>query len=330
MRPSLSLLALSALALAACASRAALRPMAAPLALTSSAYEAAGALPLPKQEARELPGLHHVYALSDDIISGAEPEGEQAFVELQKLGIKTVLSVDGKAPDAATAAKYGLRYVHVPIRYSGITEEERVAIAKSFRELEGPFYVHCFHGQHRGPAAAALGRVVLDGAGRDQAIAEMRQYCGTSQKYEGLYQDIASGNLPDESVTRASRFDFAPVFRFSGVRALMVEMTRSYDTLVDLSKRNWQASAEHPDATAQGEAQRLYQALSQAHSLPETALRPDDYRQWMARSVEQSTALLELLKGPATQAAASSAQAVELVGQIGKTCEACHAAYRNN
>jgi hypothetical protein len=326
----LSLALLSTLALAACASRAALRPMAAPLALTTSAYEAAGALPLPQQEARELPGLHHVYALSEEIISGAEPEGEQAFVELQKMGIKTVLSVDGKVPDAVTAAKYGLRYVHVPIRYSGITEEERVAIAKTFRELEGPFYVHCYHGQHRGPAAAALGRVVLDGAGRDQAIAEMRQYCGTSKKYEGLYRDIAAGALPDESVTKASDFDFAPAFRFDGVRATMVEMSRSYDTLVDLSKRAWQASADHPDATAQGEAQRLYQALSQAHDLPETALRPENYRQWMASGVEQSSALLQLLKGQPATDEATSAKAVELLGQIGKSCEACHAEYRNS
>ena len=69
---------------------------------------------------------------------------------------------------------------------------------KTFRELDGPFYVHCFHGKHRGPAAAAaLGRIAVDGVPREQAIAEMRQWCGTSEKYEGLYRTIAEVLRPD-------------------------------------------------------------------------------------------------------------------------------------
>ena len=54
------------------------------------------------------------------------------------MGVKTILSVDGKIPDAEEAAKYGIRYVHVPIRYGGITNDhttlwdhmERPAIGK--------------------------------------------------------------------------------------------------------------------------------------------------------------------------------------------------------
>ena len=49
---------------------------------------------------------------------------------------------------------------------AGINEDEIAMIAKTFREVEGPFYVHCYHGKHRGPAAAAIGRVALDGLGR--------------------------------------------------------------------------------------------------------------------------------------------------------------------
>ena len=318
-----------ALATAACAARTELRSVPQPLALTSSAYELAGSLPLPEQEPLELPGLHNVYRLSEQIVSGSEPHGEEAYEQMRRMGIRTILTVDGKIPDAETAARYGLRYVHVPIRYNGVTHAERVAIAKTFRELEGPFYVHCFHGQHRGPAAAALGRLVLDQASREQAVAEMRQYCGTSKKYEGLYRDIAAGDLPDEAETAASDFDFAPAFRFEGERGAMVEIARSFDTLKDLSQRDWQVNPEHPDATAPGEARRLYQALTQIHELPATAFKPADYRSILELSLAQSAQLLALLEKSAAPPAEGAKTAKDLVGELGQSCEACHGLYRN-
>ena len=44
---------------------------------------------------------------------------------LADMGVKTILSVDGKTPDVEAAKKLGMRYVHVPIQYRGITESER-------------------------------------------------------------------------------------------------------------------------------------------------------------------------------------------------------------
>ncbi len=142
-------------------------------------------------------------------MSGSEPEGKAAFQKLQEMGIKTILSVDGKAPDAELAIKHGMRYVHVQIRYRGTTEKEQLEIAKTFRELKAPFCVHCFHGKHRGPTAAALGRWVLHEVSRSQAIAEMRQYAGTSGKCEGLYATIACAEIPDDRAARDCAFDFA-------------------------------------------------------------------------------------------------------------------------
>ena len=140
-----------------------------PLVFNSTAYEAAGSLvTLDVVPPQEFPGLHHVFSLSDNIISGAEPDGDRALAEIASMGVKTILSVDGKAPDVETARDYGMRYVHVPIQYKGISTDELLVITKTFREAEGPFYVHCFHGKHRGPAAAAVGRLVIDGLSREQ------------------------------------------------------------------------------------------------------------------------------------------------------------------
>ena len=229
--------------------------------ISGDAFEAAARTTLPVVKPLELAGLHNVFRLSPDIISGAEPQGEDAFRELERMGVKTILSVDGKAPDSARAARHGMRYVHAPIQYSTVTDDEMARIAKTFRELEPPFYVHCFHGKHRGPAAAAIGRIARDGATREQALAEMRQWCGTSGKYAGLYRDIARGPIPTEAASRALVWDFPEKARLEGYRHAMVEAARCFDHLIALARRDWQADPDHPDVDARNEAEKLAQIM---------------------------------------------------------------------
>src|SRR5581483_3702797 len=74
----------------------------------------------PEAVAIRPPGLKNAHRLTDRVLSGAQPEANVAFRELAALGVKTVISVDGAAPDVASAHKAGLRYVHLPIGYDGI------------------------------------------------------------------------------------------------------------------------------------------------------------------------------------------------------------------
>src|SRR5262249_601182 len=62
----------------------------------------------------EYPGLHNVFRLTERLYSGSSPEGEEGFLSLQRLGIKTIISVDGARPEVERARKLGLRYVHLP------------------------------------------------------------------------------------------------------------------------------------------------------------------------------------------------------------------------
>ncbi|MDP6369233.1 MAG: hypothetical protein QF615_06460, partial [Planctomycetota bacterium] len=122
------------------------QPLAArPLPAGVNALEASLSLELAEMEGEEHPSLHNLFTLSPNIISGGEPATSAALEALALRGVKTIVSVDGKVPDSATAAQLGMRYVHIPIQYKGITEDELLALAKTFRELEAPFFVHCFH-----------------------------------------------------------------------------------------------------------------------------------------------------------------------------------------
>jgi hypothetical protein len=294
-----------------------------------SAYDFALRVELPLTPPQDGSGLHNVYRLSESIVSGSEPHGEEALRALQEMGIRTVLSVDGKVPEAELAAKYGLTYVHVPIQYKGITDDEMLKIAKTFREQEGPFYVHCFHGKHRGPAAAEVGRVVLDGIPRDQAVAEMRQWCGTASSYEGLYRVIAEGNIPDAQTTRAFAWDFPAAHPFDGFRGGMVEVSRADDNLKFLWKRTWQPDAEHPDIDALHEASKLASALERCAALDELASKPPDFQGWMADSVKRSASLRDALAG-LKQGEGDTAAADKAYQELSASCNACHEVYRND
>jgi protein tyrosine phosphatase (PTP) superfamily phosphohydrolase (DUF442 family) len=322
-----SLLALALLA--ACADRGVgrLEATAPPLDLSGTAYELAGSLELPETTPLDDTGLHHVFRLSDSIVSGAEPDGEEALAAIAAMGVKTILSVDGKAPDAATAERHGLRYVHVPIQYRGMSKDELLSIAKTFRELPGPFYVHCFHGQHRGPAAAAVGRLVLDGAPRDQAVAEMRQYCGTSPKYEGLYRLIAAEAMPTAAQTEAFAFAFPATHEPTGMRQLMVGMARAFDNVKAMATNDWTPPVEHPDIDPANEGAILAGLIERGRELPEFASGDAELVELLERSLTDTHAFRA-----AVQAAPASdwSGADQAFAALKASCNACHAAYRND
>lgn len=294
----------------------------------ASPYEAALLVQLSATKPEEAHGLHNVFQLSENIVSGSEPEGEAAFRKLQEMGVRTVLSVDGKVPDVELAAKYGMTYVHIPIQYRGVTEEERLEIAKTFREKEGPFYVHCFHGRHRGPAAAAIGRIVRDGATREQALAEMRQWCGTSDKYDGLYRTIADAPIPTAAETRAHAFDFPAARQLRGFRHAMIEVSRSDDHLLALSKRGWQPDAEHPDVDPWNEASTLATTMAACKELEDVQGKPSDFRGWLDDAILASAELRDELERW-RETKGETARIDAAYKRLTASCSACHKAYRN-
>ena len=272
--------------------------------------------------------MHNVFQLSEQILSGSEPHGDEAFAELERRGIRTVLSVDGSNPDLELAGRHGLRYVHVPIQYKGIAGDEILRIAKTFRELDGPFYVHCFHGKHRGPAAAAVGRCVLDGAPRDRAIAEMRQWMGTSEGYEGLYQTIATQAIPDAETTAAYAYDFPSTQPLEGFAAGMSALVRARDALKHLAKRDFGVDPAHPDVSPRNEAKKLHGYLLACRDTYDYETGAEDFRGWLDKSITDAATLADLFAEDSRDAARVD-RAGAVFGEILDTCKRCHAAYRN-
>lgn len=298
---------------------------------TDDAYALAGTVEVAAREKADYPDLHNVFKLSDNIYSGSEPHGESALQRLADLGVKTILSVDGKVPDGATATKLGMRYVHVPIKYSGIVKSDLRKIAKTFRELEGPFYVHCFHGKHRGPAGAMVGRLVLDGVARETALADMKQ-CGTAGTYAGLYATIATAEIPSAEETAAWDWDFPAAHQLKGFRHAMIAAPRAFDNLTLLAKNGFAVDPAHPDLDPVNEAAILRDLFAQSEALEECSSAKEDFRRWLAGSTKASTELHDALQAmPANgdDGDAALARAKAALAEVKALCASCHGVYRN-
>jgi protein tyrosine phosphatase (PTP) superfamily phosphohydrolase (DUF442 family) len=270
----------------------------------------------------EVEGLHNVFRLSDRLYSGSGPEGDAGFAALQALGVKTVISVDGAAPDPATADRYGLRYVHVPVGYDGIPRDKAWRLAKAARDLPGPVYVHCHHGQHRGPAAAACVLLALDPSfTRDDAAAWLSQ-AGTDPRYRGLVELPRTLPRPSAADLDALPADFPAVVVVPDLTRLMAAIGDRWDHLKAAKAAGWKAPPAHPDIDPPHEALQLLELYREAGRLPDVTRRGEGFLELLQESEQSAGELEKALRGDvgAAQAAFERSQAL---------CGRCHTKFRD-
>src|SRR5262249_6090042 len=174
------------------------------------------------------------------VISGGLPEGELAFRELANLGVRTIISVDGAKPDVALAEKFGMRYVHLPHGYDGVPDERVKQLAKALRDLPGPIYVHCHHGKHRSPTAAAVACVaagLIDSANAESIL----KAAGTSENYRGLYEAAREARRLDSKLLDGLQADFPRVAEIPPLAQAMVTIEHVYDHLQEIAAAGWKA-----------------------------------------------------------------------------------------
>ncbi|QEG34951.1 dual specificity protein phosphatase family protein [Bythopirellula goksoeyrii] len=270
--------------------------------------------------ATRFPHLHNLQRLSERIYVGAEPHEDVAFAELAELGVLTVVSVDGAKPQAAAARHHGLRYVHIPIGYDGVSEEAGKSLAQLVRSVEGPIYIHCHHGKHRGPAAAAVACIAEGTVDHKEAI-EILKRSGTSSDYAGLWRDVEAYQPPAEDATLPALVEVAEV---DSLTAAMAQVDRASDHLKLCQAADWQPMAEHPDISARQEALLLREGLFEA-ARQLTAEQRSDTRlaSWFGSALRSAKELEHALEAKNSDLAA---QKMEL---LHKSCQQCHSAYRD-
>jgi protein tyrosine phosphatase (PTP) superfamily phosphohydrolase (DUF442 family) len=256
--------------------------------------------------------------VTERIYSGSEPHGEEGIASLKELGVKTIVSVDGAKPAVETARKYGMRYVHIPIGYDGVPQEAGQSLARLMREAPTPIYVHCHHGKHRGPAAAAVACVAAGDMTGKEALAILVR-AGTSMDYAGLWRDVEAYTPPRADAKLPALVEVAEVGSFT---AAMAQVDRAFDNLKLCRDSKWTVPPDHPDLVPAQEALLLQEGL---HEAGRNA--GDDY-------VEQFKALLAAAEEQAIELRAAlqardANRATAIAAQVEQACKQCHTKYRD-
>lgn len=267
--------------------------------------------------------IHNVHRVTEKIISGGVPEGDAAFDELAAMGVKTIISVDGATPDVDRAKARGMRYVHIPIGYDGLSPDEQIHLARAARDLPGPIFVHCHHGKHRSPAAAASIAVLLGAMSPQEGEAFMKM-AGTAPNYAGLYACVLSAQAVDAATLDAQPPDYPEVAQVGDFVDAMVETDTVFDQLVLIQKAGWKAPKNHPDLVPAAEAGRLVDLLRTATQHEDRTKRPEEFRTQMTAAVALSQSLEDGIVG--NLPAADLDMRIQAVQQ---SCKTCHAAYRD-
>lgn len=267
-------------------------------------------------------GLHRHHWLSERIGQGAQPKGEEAFKNLAALGYTTVLTVDGAIPDIENARKYGLRYVHVPIGYDGVPREAAAKIVAAVERSEGPVYVHCHHGKHRGPAGAMTARMFVDGISHEQAVVELRD-SGCSPKYTGLYADTESFELTREEVDAVRDEDLVEVVRPDGLLDAMVHVSHRWEGVQLVREAKWGVPPSSPDISPAHEATMLWEHIRETARLPEAKEYGKRYLEMTATSERAAYELAEAIRRGDDEAAEKHFNVLKV------SCNDCHVVYRN-
>jgi protein tyrosine phosphatase (PTP) superfamily phosphohydrolase (DUF442 family) len=277
----------------------------------------------------EAPGLHNVYRLTDRLYSGSSPEGDAGFASLKRLGIKTVLSVDGARPDVARAHRYGLRYVHLPVGYDGVPQSQALRIARAVRDLPGPVYVHCHHGLHRGPAAAAVAWRCLDGKCPAAAAVMFLRQAGTDPRYTGLYAAAEKLRVPAKDDLDRMPADFPEAVAVPALAQAMVGLDRRWDNLKQVRAAGWQAPRDNPDLDPAHEALQLVEQYREAGRLPDVKRRPGEFSRWLGEAEAAAGELEAVLRRGKAQGTVDAAAAAAAFRRAGSACARCHGKYRD-
>lgn len=266
------------------------------------------------------PTVERFHRWSPRLAQGAEPTGDAAFADLAARGFKVIVSVDGKPPEVAAAARHGLRYVHLPIGYDGIGRERQLQIVKAVTDAEGPIYIHCHHGRHRGPAAAALARVARDGVTTEVAVRDLATTC--SPRYAGLFKSVRSFQVPSRAELETVA-ELPSVVRPSDPVEAMLTIEETWGHLRALRDAGWSPLADLPDLDPPHEALMLEEAFRELARLPDAALLGKRFVGAAEDAAGQAAELSAALR------AADATTAGRAFDGLKQRCSTCHERYRN-
>jgi tyrosine-protein phosphatase SIW14 len=129
-----------------------------------------------------IPGIHNSGRINDQLYRGAQPK-KQGLIELQQLGITTIVDLRSEDPEKSAwegkqAESVGMRFVHIPVSGWSPPKDEQVAqfLALFRSDLSQKIFVHCRFGDDRTGVFIATYRMAIEKWSPSQALREMNYF----------------------------------------------------------------------------------------------------------------------------------------------------------
>ncbi len=260
---------------------------------------------------------------------GGKPADQNGFQSLASLGVRTVVSVDASPPRLDIACKFGLQYVHIPLAYSGIDGMQVEALARVLLERPAPIYIHCHHGQHRAPAAAACALVAIGHLDAEQAV-EFMQRAGTGSQYQGLYESVKQVRPVDPTARLPELFESVAMESLSSRMAQVEEYWEQFEQTLQESAASKKQLAHQSLLLAEG-----LREIHRQFERPEEDGKPDrrDARLrrdfWQAYETSRQIQVRVAESLDSEQVLSKDRQLMQLSKQLQTQCQSCHQSFRN-
>jgi protein tyrosine/serine phosphatase len=120
-------------------------------------------------------GLPNFFKVSDTLYRGAQPT-QTGFLELKKMGIKTIINLREYHTDEKLINGMGFIYFQIPTATSKPFKDhyQKFLDIVNNPDLQ-PVFVHCQHGADRTGTAVALYRITIQKWDTDEAIRELQE-----------------------------------------------------------------------------------------------------------------------------------------------------------
>jgi protein tyrosine phosphatase (PTP) superfamily phosphohydrolase (DUF442 family) len=286
--------------------------------------------PVTNRQAIAVPSafITNLFSLSSNLYSGSAPDSDAAFSELKELGIKTLITVDGATPDVARARKFGLRYIHLPLGYNRASPSNCLRVVKAAKTSDGPVLIHCHHGMHRGPAAAALVATALNGWATADAI-KFLETAGTSHDYPGLYAQVAAFKPPAADELARMDSSFLEKTSVPSLVDAMVKVDEHWENLRQIQEAGYKVPPNHPDLQPAAEVGLLAEVFRETLRSPDINSRDRDFIDHLKNAEQEAWELQRFLKSAEVQPTIDAEEAGELFSRVRQRCASCHKAHRN-
>ncbi len=116
----------------------------------------------------------NLYKVNDTIYRSEQPDS-LGFVAINKMGVKSVLSLRSSHSDTRLVYKLPLKLYNVKMAAEQITDDDIVAALWILKNSPKPVIVHCAHGSDRTGAVLAMYRIIFQNWTKEQAITEMKE-----------------------------------------------------------------------------------------------------------------------------------------------------------